>query len=92
MRIASWTVRIAVFLFLLALAARNADPVTLRFFFDLAIQTPLVVALFAAFAAGAAVGLMAVLATLLRQRREIARLKRETPSGAAPAPPQVPDL
>jgi uncharacterized integral membrane protein len=92
MRIATWTIRIAVFLVLLALVAKNADPVTLRFFFDFALQTPLALALFTAFAAGAALGVTAMLAALLRQRREIARLKRDAPPGAAPSPPPVPDL
>jgi uncharacterized integral membrane protein len=91
MRIATWTIRIAVFLVLLALAARNAEPVTLRLFFDFALQTPLAVALFAAFAVGAAFGVAAMLAALLRQRREIARLRRDVHSGAAPSPP-LPDL
>jgi len=41
------------FLFLLAFAARNTDPVTLRFYFDLAWQMPLVALLLAFFVAGA---------------------------------------
>ena len=52
MRIVTWTIRLLVFVLLVAFGAKNADPVTLRFYFDLSIQTPLILALFGAFAAG----------------------------------------
>ena len=87
MRIVTWTVRLAAFLLLLAFAAKNADPVTLRFFFDLAWQLPLVALLVAFFAAGVLFGLAAVLGTVLRQRREIGRLRREAPERPAYAAP-----
>ena len=86
MRILTWAIRLVVFVLLVAFAAKNADPVTLRFYFDLAVQTPLVVVLFASFLAGALFGMLALLGTLLRQRREIARLKK---GGDTPAPPPV---
>jgi lipopolysaccharide assembly protein A len=88
MRIVTWTIRFAVFLFLVALAARNTEPVTLRFYFDLALQAPLIVVLFAAFLAGALFGVLALLATLLRQRREIAALRKRIPP-AEPEPPRI---
>ena len=84
MRALTWAVRLAVFVLLAAFAAKNADPVTLRFYFDLAVQTPLVVVLFGFFVAGALFGMLALLGTLLRQRREIARLNKQ---GEAPPPP-----
>ena len=77
MRVLTWAIRLAIFLFLLAFAARNTDPVTLRFYFDLAWQLPLVALLLAFFAAGALLGLAAALGALIRQRREIARLERD---------------
>ena len=76
MRVLSWAIRIALFVVLLAFAAKNTDPVTLRFYFDLAWQAPLVALLLAFFAAGAALGLIAMTGTYLAQRREIARLRR----------------
>ena len=76
MRVLTWAIRLIVFVLLVAFAAKNADPVTLRFYFDLAVQTPLVVVLFAFFLAGALFGMLALLGTLLRQRREIARLRK----------------
>ena len=77
MRVLTWVIRLAIFLFLLAFAARNTDPVTLRFYFDLAWQMPLVALLLAFFTAGALLGLVAALSVLIRQRREIGRLERE---------------
>ena len=85
MRILTWAVRLAVFLLLLAFAAKNVEPVTLRFYFDLALQAPLIVVLFAFFAAGALFGMLALIGTLLRQRREIANLKKQ-PQPSAPPP------
>ena len=77
MRVLTWVIRLAIFLFLLAFAARNTDPVTLRFYFDLAWQMPLVALLVAFFVAGALLGVAAALGVLIRQRREIGRLERE---------------
>jgi uncharacterized integral membrane protein len=91
MRIVTWTIRLILFLLLVALAAKNVEPVTLRFYFDLALQAPLIVVLFAAFALGVLFGMLALLATLLRQRREIAALRKPSPI-AAEAPPAAPPL
>lgn len=77
MRYLTWAVRLVVFLFLLAFAVKNTEPVTLRFYFELAWQAPLIVLLLAFFAAGAAFGLAAVLTTLFVQRRENLELRRE---------------
>jgi lipopolysaccharide assembly protein A len=92
-RIVTWAIRLILFVLLIAFAAKNVESVTLRFFFDLALQAPLVVLLFAFFAIGALFGIAALLGTLLRQRREIAALKRRPPAApeAAAAPP-VPEL
>jgi uncharacterized integral membrane protein len=94
MRIVTWTVRIALFVLLLAFAARNTQPATLRFWFDLGWQAPLVLLLLAFFAAGALFGVASSLGALLRQRREILRLRRETRARAssrgAPAVPPPP--
>ena len=76
MRILTWAIRLALFVLLLAFAARNTEPVTLRFYFDLAWQAPLIALLLAFFVAGMALGLIAMLGTFLSQRREISRLQR----------------
>jgi putative membrane protein len=87
MRIVTWALRLIVFLLLAAFAAKNVEPVTLRFYFDLALQAPLVVVLFGFFAAGALFGILALVGTLLRQRRQISLLKKQTSSAEAPQPP-----
>jgi lipopolysaccharide assembly protein A len=95
MRIVTWTIRLVVFLLLVAFAAKNIEPVTLRFYFDLALQAPLIVALFAFFALGALFGVLSLLGTVLRQRREISSLKQKAspPESFPPAfPPTVPPL
>jgi len=78
---------VVVFVLLVAFAAKNADNVTLRFYFDLTLQAPLVLVLFGFFAAGALFGMLALIGTLLRQRREVARLKKQQDS--PPEPPRV---
>jgi uncharacterized integral membrane protein len=94
MRIVTRTAWLLLFLLLLAFAAKNTEPVALRFYFDLVWQAPLVLLLLAFFASGAALGLVAALGTVLRQRRELLRLRREQRARspvAAPAPAaQVP--
>jgi lipopolysaccharide assembly protein A len=87
MRLVTWTIRIALFILLLAFAARNTEPATLRFYFDVAWQAPLVVLLLAFFAGGALLGVLAALGALLRQRREISRLRREARARPAAEPP-----
>jgi lipopolysaccharide assembly protein A len=80
MRVLAWAIRIALFVVLLAFAAKNTDPVSLRFYFDLAWRAPLVAVLLAFFAAGVALGLLAMLGAWIAQRREIARLRRLGPA------------
>jgi uncharacterized integral membrane protein len=87
MRLVTWAIRLVLLGLLAAFAAKNADPVTLRFYFDWSLQSPLIVLLFCAFASGALFGILAMLATVLRQRREISALKRVRDSAKPPAPP-----
>jgi lipopolysaccharide assembly protein A len=88
MRILTWAFRLAVFFVLAAFAAKNVEPVALRFYFDLAFTAPLILILLGFFAAGALFGVLGLVGTLLRQRREIAALKRRVdPAPAVPPPP-----
>jgi lipopolysaccharide assembly protein A len=89
MRLVTWAIRLLVFVLLAAFGAKNVEPVTLRFYFDLAVQTPLIVALFGAFALGALFGVLALLGRVLRQRREISLLRRKS-TAVEPAPPLPP--
>jgi uncharacterized integral membrane protein len=77
MRYLNWLLRAALFIVLLGFAVKNDQPVTLRYFFGYEWQSSLVIVLLIFFAAGTAIGVLAMLASVFRQRREIARLKRE---------------
>jgi lipopolysaccharide assembly protein A len=89
MRVLAWAIRIALFVALVAFAAKNTDPVALRLYSDLAWQAPLIAVLLAFFAAGAALGLLAMLGTCLSQRREISRLRRDAAPKDSSLPPVV---
>ncbi len=82
MRAVLWGCRIVVFLFLLAFALQNTEPVNVRLFFDAGWQAPLVIVLLAFFVGGAALGVMSLLGTVFGQRREISRLKRLMPTSS----------
>ena len=86
MRVVNWAIRLIVFVVLLAFAAKNTDPVVLKFYFDTAFELPLVVLLFGFFTAGVVIGVVAVLGTVIRQRREIVRLRRESRQRDAAGP------
>ncbi|HEU4351133.1 MAG TPA: lipopolysaccharide assembly protein LapA domain-containing protein [Burkholderiales bacterium] len=88
MRIVTWTIRLVVFVLLVAFAAKNVEPIALRFYFGLELKAPLVLALLAAFALGALFGVAALLRTIVRQRREISLLRKPV----EPAPPPVTPL
>ena len=89
MRLLTWVIRVAVFLLLLAFAAKNVEPVPLRFFFNLEVQSPLVLALLGAFALGALFGVLSLVGTVVRLRREISSLKRGS-APEVPVPPAFP--
>lgn len=82
MRAVLWACRIVIFLFLLAFALKNADPVSVRFFFDSAWQAPLIIIVLAFFAGGAALGVLSLLGTVFSLRREVSRLKRDAKQSA----------
>jgi uncharacterized integral membrane protein len=74
-----WIVKLALFVVVLAFAIKNAEPVTVRYYFGGEWQSPLIFVLLVAFCAGVAVGLAAALSTLFRQRREMSALKAQLP-------------
>lgn len=96
--VAAWVVRGLLFLFILLFAMKNADPMTLKFYFGQSWRAPVALVLFIALALGAALGLLAALERIFAQRREILRLERElaaareaagrrvAPSAVAPLP------
>jgi lipopolysaccharide assembly protein A len=77
MRYFVWLLRAFLFVLFLGFTVKNDQPVVLRYFFGFEWQVSLVVALLLFFAAGVGIGLLALMGSILRQRKEIARLARE---------------
>jgi putative membrane protein len=88
-RILTWAIRLVVFVLLVAFAAKNVEPVALRFYFDLTLKAPLVLWLLAFFVLGALFGVAALLATVLRQRREISNLRKPAEAAQLSMPPPI---
>lgn len=90
MRLLIWIVRIVVFLLLLAFLSRNSGTVGVQFFFESLWNVPLSLLMLVFFVAGVLLGVTATTATMLRQRRELGRLRalvekaeRATESGSS---------
>ena len=77
MRYFNWVLRVVLFILLLGFAVKNDHPVTVSYFFGYEWQSSLVIVLLIFFAAGATVGALSMFPSVLQQRREIARLKRD---------------
>ncbi|WP_439684729.1 DUF1049 domain-containing protein [Cupriavidus oxalaticus] len=91
MKLFAWIVRIVVFVLLFVLALRNTADASLQLFFNAVWQAPLILILFAAFVLGAVAALASVAPGLMRQRMEIARLRRaltQVQAAATSASPQ----
>ena len=89
MRIVTWTIRIVVFLLLAAFAAKNVEPVSLRFYFDLALTAPLIVMVGAARTGTAAASTVAATATSSAAHlmsRPCPRCPRRACRSGAPSP------
>ena len=83
MRLISWLLRAFLFFTLFAFALNNQQTASVRWFFGVQWQAPLVIVVLAAFAAGCAVGVLAMLPDLWRRWR----LARRLAPVAALAPP-----
>ena len=90
MQALAWIFRIAIVLVLIWFAARNSQPVILHGLPEQTWQAPLVFVVLVAFVAGVVIGLLAWLPTVVRQRREVGRLRKAAlvpPVQPPPAPP-----
>ena len=83
-----WIVRFIIVVILVWFAVKNAQDVTIRGFPGQSWEAPLVFVLLTVFVAGMVIGLLAWVPTVVRQRREIGRLKRAPP--LPPVPGEVP--
>ena len=86
MRLISWLFRAFIFFTLFAFALNNQQTASVRWFFGVQWQAPMVIVVLAAFAAGCAVGVLAMLPDQWRRWRLVRRLAPVT----APAPPAAP--
>lgn len=92
-----WILRLVIVLVLVWFAVKNAQQVEIYGLPGQSWQAPLVFVLLVVFIAGVIIGLLAWIPTVVRQRREIGRLRRaaaQVPAGAIPAPqdPVVTDV
>jgi len=86
-----WILRFLVVLLLVWFAVKNAQPVTIHGVLEQTWEAPLVFVLLIAFVGGMVIGLLAWVPTVMRQRREVARLRKSAAQLAArPAPPVAP--
>ena len=90
-----WILRFAIVVVLVWFAVKNAQMVTLHGLPDQTLQAPLVFVLLVTFVAGVVIGLLAWLPTVVRQRRELGRLRQASAvlppvNPAPPAPPADP--
>jgi len=89
----AWIFRIAIVLVLVWFSVRNSDKIALHGLPDQSWQVPLVFVVLVAFVAGVVIGLLAWLPTVVRQRRELGRLRKSAAAAVvpvAPAPPVTP--
>jgi lipopolysaccharide assembly protein A len=86
----TWFFRLAIVLVLVWFAVKNAQPVTLHGLPEQTWQAPLVFVLLVVFIGGVVIGLLAWLPTVVRQRRELGRLRKA--SVVLPPVPPAPDL
>lgn len=83
-----WFIRLCIVLILVWFAVKNSQDVTIKGLPGQVWEAPLVFILLAVFIAGMVIGLLAWVPTVVRQRRELGRLRR----GVAPLPTPVPPL
>ncbi len=90
MRLISWLLRAFIFFTLFAFALNNQQTASVRWFFGVQWQAPMVIVVLAAFAAGCAVGVLAMLPDLWRRWRLTRRLAPvEAVAPATPPPTSV---
>jgi uncharacterized integral membrane protein len=79
MRLIGWLFKLVVFIVLLGFALGNTEPVSMGFFGnqDISVSGPLVVFLLLFFLIGLLLGFATFMPRLFRQRRLVARLKRD---------------
>ncbi len=83
MRIIYKILSVTLFILLMGFALKNAYPVTLFYYLGLSWQAPLSLILFIALLIGIVAGLVSITPTLIKQRRELNKLRRENANNHA---------
>jgi putative membrane protein len=100
MRYLVWLLRLAIFVLVLMFALKNTGPVDVNFFADHVLTgVPLIVVMLVVFVLGVVLGLLIAAPSIVRRRREAARLRRELArleekqrlNGGAPAETLAPE-
>ncbi|MFT0547943.1 LapA family protein [Allopusillimonas ginsengisoli] len=78
MRYLVWLLRLVVFVLVLMFALKNTGPVDVTFFAGYTITAvPLIVVMLVVFVLGIVLGLLIAMPSVMRKRRETARLRRD---------------
>lgn len=77
MKIVFRIVAAILFVLFFGFALKNTEPVALRYFLGYEMRGPLVLVLLGFFCAGAALGILALMPNIVRQRRELAGLRKQ---------------
>jgi len=89
MRLLIWSVRIVGFLLLLAFLSRNSGTVDVQLFFHSRWTVPLALLMLIFFVAGVLLGVTATTATILRQRRELTRMRSQVEKAGGVSEPAL---
>ena len=84
MRILVWLLRAFIFFTLFAFALNNQQAATVRWFFGIESQAPMVFIVLIVFAAGCAVGVLAMVPSWWRHRRLANRRRTDVPVSSKP--------
>lgn len=87
-----WIVRFLIVVVLIWFAVKNAQLITIHGLPEQSWQAPLVFVLLVVFVAGVVIGLLAWVPTVVRQRRELARMRRNAETQAAIASTLAPPV
>jgi lipopolysaccharide assembly protein A len=84
-----WIIRLCIVLILVWFAVKNSQDVTIKGLPGQVWEAPLVFILLSVFIAGVVIGLLAWVPTVVRQRRELGRLRKSVapPTVQLPLPP-----
>jgi putative membrane protein len=84
-----WIIRLCIVLILVWFAVKNSQDVTIKGLPGQVWEAPLVFILLSVFVAGVVIGLLAWVPTVVRQRRELGRLRKSVapPAAQLPLPP-----